>query len=174
VGVYRHERQVPVIHETFLLCEKAWPCPVALMRACRRRQSRSPRSGPARRHRIGDGRTGTDRMPHSRGSCGGLFEGVPGHEVGCRGDAGHERPASPLAARGRPRMAGWRTSGGRWTRSAMVIARRFHIRFSPAQIWRILRQMGWSVQVPQRRAAERDEGAVVTWIRETWPRLERR
>jgi hypothetical protein len=41
---------------------------------------------------------GTDRVPHSRGSCGGLLEGVPDHEVGCRGDAGHERPALPLAA----------------------------------------------------------------------------
>jgi putative transposase len=30
-----------------------------------------------------------------------------------------------------------------------------------AQIWRILRQMGWSVQVPVHRAAERDEDAAI-------------
>ncbi|MFG2126091.1 winged helix-turn-helix domain-containing protein [Streptomyces sp. NPDC048710] len=49
-------------------------------------------------------------------------------------------------------------------------------RFSPAQTWRILRQMGFSVQVPvpARRATERDEEAVATWTKETWPRVERR
>ncbi|MPY37861.1 winged helix-turn-helix domain-containing protein [Streptomyces adustus] len=30
----------------------------------------------------------------------------------------------------------------------------------PAQTWRILRQTDWSVRVPRRRAAERDEDAV--------------
>ncbi|EST36767.1 hypothetical protein M878_00560 [Streptomyces roseochromogenus subsp. oscitans DS 12.976] len=34
--------------------------------------------------------------------------------------------------------------------------------------------MGFSVQVPVRRAAERDEEAVATWTKETWPRVERR
>ncbi|MQY40586.1 hypothetical protein SRB17_86190 [Streptomyces sp. RB17] len=78
---------------------------------------------------------------------------------------------------GRPsRMKpGW-VEDQRWTlaRVSVVIARRFHVRFSPAQTWRILRQMGFTVQVPVRRAAERDEDAVATWIKETWPRVERR
>ncbi len=74
-----------------------------------------------------------------------------------------------------PAAHGW-VEDQRWTldRIATVIARRFHVRFSPAQTWRILRQTGFSVQVPQRRAAERDEDAVATWIKETWPRVERR
>lgn len=74
-----------------------------------------------------------------------------------------------------PAAHGW-VEDQRWTlaRVATVIARRFHVRFSPAQIWRILHQMGFTVQVPMRRAAERDQDAVVTWIRETWPRVERR
>jgi putative transposase len=74
-----------------------------------------------------------------------------------------------------PAAHGW-VEDQRWTldRIATVIARRFHVRFSPAQTWRILRQMGFSVQVPQRRAAERDEDAVTGWITETWPRVERR
>ncbi|MEU6894869.1 winged helix-turn-helix domain-containing protein [Streptomyces sp. NPDC046557] len=37
---------------------------------------------------------------------------------------------------------------------ATVIARRFHVRFSPAQTWRFLHQISWSVQAPQRRAAD--------------------
>ena len=74
-----------------------------------------------------------------------------------------------------PAAHGW-VEDQRWTldRIATVIARRFNVRFSPAQTWRILRQMGFSVQVPQRRAAERDEDAVTGWIAETWPRAERR
>lgn len=74
-----------------------------------------------------------------------------------------------------PAAHGW-VEDQRWTldRIATVIARRFHVRFSSAQTWRILRQMGWSVHVPQRWAAERDEDAVATWIKETWPRVERR
>ncbi|MEU7432506.1 winged helix-turn-helix domain-containing protein [Streptomyces sioyaensis] len=64
----------------------------------------------------------------------------------------------------------------RWTlaRVGTVIARRFHVRVSTAQTRRILHQMGFTVQVPMRRAAERDQDAVATWIRETWPRVERR
>jgi putative transposase len=74
-----------------------------------------------------------------------------------------------------PAAHGW-MEDQRWTlaRVATVIARRFHVRFSPAQTWRILHQMGFSVQVPVRRAAERDEEAVATWIKEMWPRVERR
>lgn len=74
-----------------------------------------------------------------------------------------------------PAAHGW-AEDQRWTlaRVATVIARRFHVRFSQAQTWRILREMGWTVQVPVRRAAERDEEAVATWIKETWPRVERR
>jgi putative transposase len=33
----------------------------------------------------------------------------------------------------------------------------------------LLHRLGWSPQVPQRRAAERDEEAITTWIEETSP-----
>ncbi|MFE6692190.1 winged helix-turn-helix domain-containing protein [Streptomyces sp. NPDC057743] len=74
-----------------------------------------------------------------------------------------------------PAAHGW-VEDQRWTlaRVATVIARRFHVRFSTAQTWRILHQMGFTVQVPLRRAAERDQDAVATWLRKTWPRVERR
>ncbi|MFE7129656.1 winged helix-turn-helix domain-containing protein [Streptomyces sp. NPDC057638] len=36
-----------------------------------------------------------------------------------------------------------------------------------------MHQTGWSVQVPQRRAAERDENAVATRVGKTWPSVER-
>jgi putative transposase len=74
-----------------------------------------------------------------------------------------------------PTAHGW-AEDQRWTlaRVSVLIARRFHVRFSQPQLSRILRQMGFSVQVPVHRAAERDEEQVATWWRETWPRVERR
>ncbi|GGN40248.1 hypothetical protein GCM10011578_087530 [Streptomyces fuscichromogenes] len=73
-----------------------------------------------------------------------------------------------------PAAHGW-VKDQRWTltRVATVIARRFQVHFSPAQTWRILHQMGFTVRVPMRGAAERDE-EVTTWMREPWPRVERR
>jgi hypothetical protein len=39
-------------------------------------------------------------------------------------------------------------------------------------VWALLRhRLGWSVQRPVRRAAERDQAAIVRWIKETWPRI---
>jgi hypothetical protein len=33
----------------------------------------------------------------------------------------------------------------------------------------LLHRLGWSVQVPARRAAERDEAAIAAWREVTWP-----
>jgi putative transposase len=33
----------------------------------------------------------------------------------------------------------------------------------------LLHRIGWSVQVPARRAAERDEDQIARWREETWP-----
>jgi transposase len=33
----------------------------------------------------------------------------------------------------------------------------------------LLHRIGWSVQVPARRAAERDEDKIARWREETWP-----
>ncbi|MEU8365357.1 winged helix-turn-helix domain-containing protein [Nonomuraea sp. NPDC048882] len=43
-----------------------------------------------------------------------------------------------------------------------------------AQGVRSRHRLGWSPQVPQRRAAERDEEAIATWVKETWPLAEQR
>lgn len=74
-----------------------------------------------------------------------------------------------------PAAHGWAEEQG-WTlaRVAVVIARRFHVRFSPAQTWRILRGMGFTPQLPVRRAVERNEHDVATWVRKTWPRVGKR
>lgn len=63
-----------------------------------------------------------------------------------------------------------------WTlkRVGVVVQRMFGVEFSLSQIWRILGGLGFSVQKPERRALERDEDAVQTWKRKTWPALKKK
>ena len=52
---------------------------------------------------------------------------------------------------------------------AEVIQETFGVEYHPGHVWRILRQMGWSVQRPTGRAIERDEEAIRRWKRRRWP-----
>jgi putative transposase len=59
----------------------------------------------------------------------------------------------------------------RWTlaRVSELIARLFGVRYTLRGTAYLLHRMGWSAQVPARRAVERDEAAIATWRREVWP-----
>ncbi|KOX15325.1 hypothetical protein ADK67_41800 [Saccharothrix sp. NRRL B-16348] len=59
----------------------------------------------------------------------------------------------------------------RWTlaRVSDLIAKLFHTRYTPRGVSYLSHSMGLSPQVPAHRAVERDDDAVVTWRRETWP-----
>jgi transposase len=63
-----------------------------------------------------------------------------------------------------------------WTlkRVGALIERLYGVKFGQTQIWRILGGLGFSVQKPERRAMERDEDAVQTWKRKTWPGLKKK
>jgi len=63
-----------------------------------------------------------------------------------------------------------------WTlkRVAAVIERMHGVRFGQTQVWRILGRLGFSSQEPEKRAIERDEDAVRTWKRRTWPALKKK
>jgi transposase len=64
-----------------------------------------------------------------------------------------------------------------WTlkRIAMLIATQFGVRYSPVGVWKLLRQgLGWSWQKPERRAFQRDEGAIEYWKTHEWPRIKKR
>ena len=60
-----------------------------------------------------------------------------------------------------------------WTlaRIADLIQAWFGVSYTPQGVAVLLHRMGWSVQVPARRAAERDEEAIATWRRRDWPRI---
>jgi transposase len=65
-------------------------------------------------------------------------------------------------------------TGELWTleRIAMVIERLTGVRYHPAWVWALLRhRLGWSVQRPKRRAAERDQAAIDRWVKEDWPKI---
>lgn len=54
-----------------------------------------------------------------------------------------------------------------------MIQRLFGVEFHPEYVPRLLRQLGWSPQKPERRALERNEADIACWRRETWPRLKK-
>jgi len=63
-----------------------------------------------------------------------------------------------------------------WTlkRIASVIRKEFGVEYHPNHLWRVLRGMGWSCQVPERRAIQRDEKAIAHWKRYKWPHIKKR
>jgi transposase len=64
--------------------------------------------------------------------------------------------------------------GELWTldRIAIVIERLTGVCHHPAWVWALLHhRLGWSVQRPVRRAAERDQVAIERWVKECWPRI---
>ena len=62
-----------------------------------------------------------------------------------------------------------------WTlkRVRTLIKQLYGVTFSDVHVWRLLGTMGFSSQKPERRAIERDEHAVQTWKRKTWPALKK-
>jgi transposase len=58
-----------------------------------------------------------------------------------------------------------------WTlaRIADQVWQRFGVEYTLAGMDVLLHRLGWSVQVPARRAAERDEETIAAWREETWP-----
>ena len=63
-----------------------------------------------------------------------------------------------------------------WTikRVRLLIERKFGVRYSSVHVWRLLGQLGFSSQKPERRALERDEAAIEHWKKVTWPRLKKK
>jgi len=70
-----------------------------------------------------------------------------------------------------PAAAGW--ADQRWTLARVrdLIAAKFKVQYSVPGTWYLLRRRGWSCQLGARRAAERDDGAIEVWKKETWPRV---
>lgn len=63
-----------------------------------------------------------------------------------------------------------------WTikRVRLLIERQFGVRYSQVHVWRLLGQLGFSSQRPERRALERDDVAIEQWKKRTWPGLKKK
>jgi transposase len=70
-----------------------------------------------------------------------------------------------------PAAHGW--ADQRWTlaRVTLLIGRLFHVRYTLRGTSYLLHRIGFTVQVPARRAAERDEAKIATWRTETWAKV---
>ena len=64
---------------------------------------------------------------------------------------------------------GYRTELWTTQRIADVIERKLGVHYHRNHVGKLLKQLGWSHQKPERRAVERDEAAIITWKRSVWP-----
>ncbi|WP_435111034.1 winged helix-turn-helix domain-containing protein [Nocardiopsis synnemataformans] len=70
---------------------------------------------------------------------------------------------------------GFATDGWTLARIRRVIAETFGVVYADLSgVWRLLHRMGWTNQLPTRRAIERDEEAIADWVEHTWPDIEKR
>jgi transposase len=82
-------------------------------------------------------------------------------------------PVGPVACqleRG-PAAHGW--TDQRWTlaRVSLLIGRLFHVSYTLRGTSYLLHRIGFSPQVPARRALERDAGKVADWRSQTWAKV---
>jgi len=68
---------------------------------------------------------------------------------------------------------GYRTALWTTQRIAALIERRLGVHYHRNHVGKLLHQLGWSHQTPERRAVERDDGAIAAWKRSGWPRVKK-
>jgi transposase len=66
-------------------------------------------------------------------------------------------------------------SGDFWTLSRITdhIKKKTGVQYQDRSVWHTLERFGFSCQVPERRARERDEKAIQTWVTTTWPAIKK-
>jgi transposase len=62
-----------------------------------------------------------------------------------------------------------------WTlqRIAAVIRVEFRVRYHPSHVWKLLRRLELSCQVPEQRPMQRNEPAIAQWRRHKWPAIKK-
>ena len=99
----------------------------------------------------------------SKGAGGGAVQALPGAGRRAGGGAG-----------GGPGGGGYADQCWTLARVAEQCWRRFGVEYTLAGMAVLLHRIGWSVQVPARRAAERDEEKIARWREDTWPVIKAR
>lgn len=85
-----------------------------------------------------------------------------------------QRDRLDAALRAGAQAQGFRT--GLWTlpRVALVIQRLTGVAYHPGHVWKILREMAWTLQRPAKRARERNEKQIRQWISTRWPAVKKK
>src|SRR5262249_38790135 len=73
-----------------------------------------------------------------------------------------------------PERLGYQTPLWTCWRVAHLIEEEFGIGYHAGHVWKILRQLDWSVQRPAGRALERNEVAIEEWRRKRWPAIKKK
>jgi transposase len=73
-----------------------------------------------------------------------------------------------------PSAQGYKTQLWTLPRVAALIESLTGVRYHPGHVWRVLGNLGFSCQRPERRAMERDEEAIRQWKRVKWPALKKK
>jgi transposase len=70
----------------------------------------------------------------------------------------------------------WGFRGAVWTREriALVLEREFNVHYHVTHISRLMKQLDWSLQKPERRSTQRDEEAILQWREKRWPDLKKK
>ncbi|WP_456114830.1 IS630 family transposase [Streptomyces cyaneochromogenes] len=68
-----------------------------------------------------------------------------------------------------PAASGWPDQCWTLARIAEIVRRCFGVEYTLAGLDLLLHRIGWSVQIPSRKATERDEAKIAAWKSEQWP-----
>jgi transposase len=72
-----------------------------------------------------------------------------------------------------PAVYGWADQCWTLPRIAEVVSERFGVDYTLPGLDLLLHRLGWTVQVPARQAAERNEEQITAWREERWPEAKR-
>jgi len=73
-----------------------------------------------------------------------------------------------------PLASGYRTDLWTTKRIAEVIEKHYAVHYHRDHIGKLLKELGWSYQKPERRAIERDEQAIEIWKKRKWPNIKKK
>ena len=73
-----------------------------------------------------------------------------------------------------PMAQGYRTDLWTTQRIAELIEAKFRVRYHRDHVGRLMHELGWTHQKPERRAMERNEQEIERWKRKDWPRIKKR
>ncbi|MBX9399548.1 winged helix-turn-helix domain-containing protein [Streptomyces sp. TRM72054] len=90
----------------------------------------------------------------------------------CKLGAGQLRVLEAVLDAG-PAASGWSDQCWTLARIAEIVRRRFGVEYTLAGLDLLLHRIGWSVQVPSRKATERDEAKIAAWKDDQWPVIKR-